>query len=406
MEGRDLVRIGLLLPFSANSSTLRDEARSMLNAAQMALIKSGDPRLVLLPKDTGGTASGARSAANAVIRDGATIILGPVLGSAVSAAARPARRAQIPMIAFSTDNSVAGNGVYLLSFLPEADMKHMIGFIKQQNIIAFEKFAVLRPDAKMLVADDSIAGLALLRPDNAYGDRIESALFAQTPEAGLFITDIARYSRNAESMSAPAKQIAHVTERNEAISTWKDEGGIGDPGLDPSFVFSLPYQAIFIPESGVQLRSLAPLLPFYDVDPKITRFIGTSLWNDEDLLREPALFGGWFPAPNARARAVFTDSYERAFNEKPGRLASLAHDGVLIVPQSLVDARNGLKIDPGLIKHPEGFRGADGLFRFGEDGLVERVLSIFEIRQGSFREIKPAAEHFELPEDDDDTAVF
>ncbi len=410
MEGRDLVRIGLLLPFSAKSSALREEARSMLSAAQLALFEAHDPRLVLLPKDTGGTETGAQSAAQAVINDGASVILGPVLGSAVLAAAMPARQAGIPVIAFSTDRSVAGDGIYLLSFLPEADTQHMIDYIKAQNMAAFETFTALRPDAELSAEDKSMRALALLRPDNGYGDRIEEALFTQTPGSGLFITDIARYSRNAESMSAPARQIAHVDERNAAIQEWENDGGFGDPGLDPSFVFALPYQAVFIPESGVKLRSLAPLLPFYDVDPKITRFIGTSLWYDDDLLREPALFGGWFPASNAKDKTAFTQNFERAFDEKPGRLASLAHDAVLIVPQSLIEGDNGLEIDREQIENPSGFRGADGLFRFGNNGLVERMLSIFEIRQGAFKEIKPAAEHFalpiELPADDGDTAAF
>ncbi len=399
MEGRNLVRIGLLLPFGAQSAALRDEARSMLNAAQMALFEANDPRLVLIPKDTGGTAEGAQSAASAAIKDGAVVILGPVLGRAVSAAAGPAARARIPMIAFSTDRSVAGNGVYLLSFLPEADIERMLAFIAKRNQQAFESLSALRPDATQPVKDTTIRALALLRPDNPYGDRIEEALFSQTANLGLFITDIARYGRDSQTMSAPARQIAHVEERNKAVKAWEEAGGFGDPGLDPEFAFSLPYQAIFIPESGVRLRSLAPLLPIYGVDPKITQFIGTSLWNDEELLREPALFGGWFPAPNAKDRGAFVQDYEALFSEKPGRLASLAHDGLSLIPQSLTGGRDGLEVDFGKIESPLGYLGADGLFRFGKDGQVERLLSVYEIRPGRFKEIDPAPAQF-LDEDE------
>ncbi len=406
MEDRDLVRIGLLLPFSAKSAALRDEARSMLSAAQMALFAAADPRLVLLPKDTGGTALGAQSAAAAVIKDGAAIILGPVLGSAVSAASRPASRADIPLIAFSTDKAVAGNGVYLLSFLPEADMTRMMDYIHTHNQKTYENFSALRSNATTRSQDVVIRTLALLRPNNRYGDRIEQALFATIKDSDLFVSDIARYGRDSQSMSAPARQIAHVDERNAAIRAWKKEGGIGDPSLSPSFHFSLPYQAVIIPESGVRLRSLAPLLPFYDVDPKITQFIGTSLWNDEELLREPALFGGWFPAPNAADRGAFTERYERYFGELPSRLASLAHDGVSIIPQTLNDEAGALRIDHALLERAEGFRGADGLFRFGEDGLVQRLLSVFEIRQGAFREIDPAADGFSTDVGLDDTGAF
>ena len=406
MEGRDLVRIGLLLPFSAQSAALRKEARSMLSAAQMALFETADPRLVLLPKDTAGTEAGAQSAAQAVIKDGAAIILGPVLGGAVSAVSPAAASANIPMIAFSTDRSVAGEGVYLLSFLPEADVARMLDFITRRNQKTFEALAMLRPDAETVVEDKSIHALALLRPDNGYGDRIEEALFSQSANTGLYITDIARYGRESQSMAAPARQIAHVDERNAAIALWTKEGGIGDPGLDPAFEFSLPYQAIMLPESGIRLRSLAPLLPINGVDPKITRFIGTSLWNDEDLLHEPALFGGWFPAPNAKDSASFAQNYERNFAEKPSRLASLAHDGVLVVVPSISKGQTGTYIDRVKIENPGGFRGADGLFRFDQNGLVERALSVFELRQGKFREIEPAPEQFDLPLNDGEEAAL
>ncbi len=434
MEGRQIVRIGLLLPFGASSAALRKEARSMLEAAQLAVFEADDPRLLLLPKDSGGTPEAAKSSAEAVIAEGADIIIGPVLSSAVSAAAEPARQAHIPVIAFSTDRSAAGQGVYLLSFTPEADIARMVGYIQAQNQAAFESGAALRPETQGKQAPAIINAVALLRPQGRYGDRVEEALFTYAPPAGLAITDIALYGRDVQSMDAPARQIAHVEERRAAIEAWKEAGGVGDPNLDPEFDFQLPYQAVFIPESGVRLRSLAPLLPFYDVDPKITRFIGVHLWNDATLLREPALFGGWFPGPAAAPHEAFKAAYGSAFAEPPGRLASLAHDAIMVAaqssrPQAVPDGTSqdeaadapqdtqgkrgifglfkaghaaetgqetgGSAIDMNILLRPEGFYGADGRFRFGTDGLVQRLLSVFEIKPGKIVEIDPAPPVFD-----------
>ena len=41
--------------------------------------------------------------------------------------------------------------------------------------------------------------------------------------------------------------------------------------------------------------------------------------------------------------------------------------------------------------------GADGLFRFRSDGMIERGLAIFEIRPRGLREIEPAPLSFEPP---------
>ena len=39
----------------------------------------------------------------------------------------------------------------------------------------------------------------------------------------------------------------------------------------------IPYDAVFMPEGGLALRNLAPLLPYFDIDPRRVKFIGTGL---------------------------------------------------------------------------------------------------------------------------------
>ena len=47
------------------------------------------------------------------------------------------------------------------------------------------------------------------------------------------------------------------------------------------------------------------------------------------------------------------------------------------------------------IEETEGFYGADGLFRFQADGMIERGLAIYEMRSRGFFEIEPAPQTFE-----------
>jgi len=80
-------KVALLLPLSAQGETTRI-ATAMKQAAEMALVDSGNPGITLLTKDTGGTAAGARAAADAALNEGAKLILGPLL----SVRFRPLRR--------------------------------------------------------------------------------------------------------------------------------------------------------------------------------------------------------------------------------------------------------------------------------------------------------------------------
>ena len=122
MDGDEPVRVGLLLPFSADNETARRIASAMFDAAQLAVFDAGDENFLLMPKDTRGDAEGAAAAARSALADGAEIILGPLFSESVDAAAAVTRAAQVPMIAFSSDLTSAGNGVYLLSFPPESEI--------------------------------------------------------------------------------------------------------------------------------------------------------------------------------------------------------------------------------------------------------------------------------------------
>jgi len=100
LEGMELVRVGVVLPFSGSASALRSEAGHLLRAAELALFERGVDNVVLLPKDTEGTARGAEAAAEAAIADGADMIIGPLLAAEVRAISGTARRANVPVISF------------------------------------------------------------------------------------------------------------------------------------------------------------------------------------------------------------------------------------------------------------------------------------------------------------------
>ena len=72
------VKIALLLPLGGMGETAAI-AKSMKQAAEMALFELNDPYVQLITKDDGGTAVGGRAAADAAIKEGAEIILGPLL---------------------------------------------------------------------------------------------------------------------------------------------------------------------------------------------------------------------------------------------------------------------------------------------------------------------------------------
>src|SRR5476651_13512 len=151
--GAGQVRVGLILPLSAQGNA-GVAAQSMKNAADMALAEFKNPNIQLLVKDDGGTPQGAQAAAQQALGEGAEIIIGPLFAEAVRAVGATARTRGIPVIAFSTDVGVAARGVYLLSFLPETDVRRIVDYAISKGKRSF----------------------AALLPDNAYGAVVEAAI--------------------------------------------------------------------------------------------------------------------------------------------------------------------------------------------------------------------------------------
>src|SRR5271154_4683329 len=168
--GNGQVKVGLLLPLSA-SGNAGVAAVSMRNSAEMALAEFQNPNIQLLIKDDGGNPQGAQQSTQQALDEGAEIVLGPLFALSVPAAAQATRPRGISVIAFSTDSSIAGRGVYLLSFLPESDVNRIIDY---SSSIGKRSFAALLPD-------------------NAYGNVVEAAFKQEIGRKGGRVVAFTKY---------------------------------------------------------------------------------------------------------------------------------------------------------------------------------------------------------------------
>ena len=61
-----------------------------------------------------------------------------------------------------------------------------------------------------------------------------------------------------------------------------------------------------LPAGGSDLKRLAPLFAFFDVDPSRVKLLGTTLWDETaNLNLEPALVGAWYVAPAPKGVGEF-----------------------------------------------------------------------------------------------------
>lgn len=332
-------RIALIVPLTQADGPSA-VGQSLRNAAELAVSEVGANAVTVIVKDDQSSPEGARAAAQAAIAEGAEVIVGPLYASSVREAGRAARAAGRPMIAFSTDASTAGPGVYLLSFLVESYVDRVVQFAASRG-------------------KRSVAALA---PETDYGS-IAIAAFQQAAAAqGLRVQAVERYTPG--SLTAAAQKIGAVAGQIDAL---------------------------FIPEQADQMTAVAQALTAAGIDPTRVQILGTGLWNDARVLRVPALQGAWFPAPDTAGFNAYASKYRAKFNADPTRISTLAYDAMSLVA-ALSQFQGG--VTEQALTTPSGFNGADGLFRFRGDGQNERGLAVLQVRNSTTTVVSPAPRSF------------
>jgi len=342
------VKVAVLLPLTGNASA-QQVAKAMKQAGELALFDFDKPNVQLVPKDTHGTPDGARQAAQEAVKEGSELIVGPLFASEVSSVAPIAQAAHIPVIAFSSDRNVAGNGVYLLSFVAGSDVPRMIAYAVSKGKTRF----------------------AALFPQNDYGRLAEQAFQRAVQDNHGQVVMTKTFPADANGMLPPVKEMSVLAKKN------------APPQID----------AIFIPAGGDTLPSLAPLFPYYEMDTKAVKLMGLSGWDYPGVGKEPALLGGWYAAPDPKGWQDFTRRYVETYGDTPPRLASLAYDAVSLAI-SLSANPPERRFVPTELTRASGFQGVDGLFRFRPDGTAERGFAIIEVQKYGNQLIEPAPTSF------------
>jgi branched-chain amino acid transport system substrate-binding protein len=341
------VKVALLLPLSGGNS--QGVAKALKQAGELALFDFDNPNVELVPKDTGGTPEGAKQAAEQAVKEGAELIIGPLFANEVTAAAPEAQRGNIPMIAFSSDRKVAGNGVYLLSFLAGSDVPRIVSHAISKGKTRF----------------------AALVPQTDYGRLVEQSFLASVNQLGGQLLAVKSYPQDANGMVGPVREIAELAKKGEP------------PQID----------ALFIPAAADTLPALAPLLPYAEIDTKAVQILGSSGWDYTGVGKEEALVGAWFPAPDPKGWSDFTKRYVETYGDVPPRLSTLAYDAVSLAI-SLSNNAAGSRFTQETLTRTNGFSGVDGLFRLRSDGTSERGFAVLEIQRYGNQVIEPAPNGF------------
>lgn len=330
-------RIALLVPLSGTNANVGE---AIANAANMAVLDTGGQRLRVTTYDT---ANGAAQAAREAIADGNKLILGPLLAEDARAVAPLARAARVPVISFSNDVSVAGNGTFLMGFVPGQSIDRVVRYARSRGLLTF----------------------AAMVPKGAYGERAGQAMIRAVEASGGRLVAMQNFDRTLPAMNSAVTKLA----------------------------LSGKYDALLIADAGRVALQIVPSVRRNG--GAAAKILGTELWNTEgSLARSPALAGAWFASVPDGNYNQLAAKYRARFGKGAYRFASLGYDAVLLANKVAVTWRVGTPFPLAQLDDPGGFAGIDGAFRFGRDGVAERMLEVQQVNPSGFAVVSPAPRSF------------
>ena len=330
-------KVGLLLPLTGPQASL---GKGMLEASEMALFETGDSFITLLPQDT---AQGAHQAALKALDEGAELLLGPIFAADVESIKPLLSARKVCLICFSTDQNVAGNGTFILGFLPSQQIERVIGFAKEKGL----------------------SKIAALTPEDQYGRLIDQTLKRLESQGTIQLLGITHYAKGdiLEGNPGNARLL-------EEVAAYKAKG----------------LEALVIPEGGENLVYLTRLLSL----KRSLKILGSGQWDAPETLQIAGeLEGGFFASPDPEGRQNFETRFKKSYGYTPPRIATLAYDATAL---AVALADKGYTSQT--LSFTQGFSGMDGLFRLTSQGLNERGLAVLEVGSTSFRTVNPAPRTF------------
>ena len=335
--GRGPVKMALLLPLSGDPGTA-SVGMALANASKLAIsFIEANPNIAenitITLRDTGPSVEGAASAASAAVTDGAKLILGPLRADQVTAAGAVARSAGLPLIGFSNNPNAASPGVYLLSVLPDAEMKRSLSYVRSQGR----------------------RGIAGIFPNTEFGQAQQAAFRQQAAAAGYQPQAVYGFSGAGEAQQIVSQALPLI------------QSGVIDTIFLPDRA-SAPGFAAALQQAGLALGAVL--------------LVGSADWQgDAAILQSSQLSGAIYPSVDDGGLNAIAGDYQARFGTQPHPLATIAYTATILANVNTLSMANP-PYNPTLMLAASGFNGRDGVFRFLGNGRSEYGLVIKQLAPG------------------------
>ncbi|RRH76709.1 penicillin-binding protein activator [Falsigemmobacter faecalis] len=342
------VPVALLVPGASGQASDQLLARSLENAARLAIADLGGVQIDLRVYQTSGQAGSAGPIAQRAVAEGARVILGPLFAQEANAAGVAVAATGVNVMSFSNNTDIAGGNVFVLGPTFENTANRLV------------RYAAGQGQRRVMIIHDRTPG----------GEAGRNAIARAAAGSGATVVAQSGYefSQNGVTQAAPSIVATARSSGADALFFTADTAG------------SLPMMTQLLREQGLT--------------PDQARYLGLTRWDiPAATLSLPGLQGGWFALPDPALYNAFQGRYQAAYGSAPHPVASLAYDGIAAVG-ALIKSGRADALSRNSLTQSSGFAGVGGVFRLRPDGTNERALAVAEIRNRQVVVIDPAPRNF------------
>ena len=304
----------------ATSSIVSAEYRDIRNGAELALkeLDDGNLSIEILPVGGGDSAIDAK-ALEAFVKGAAAIAY-----------------------AGSAPSSGVGNSALQIALLSN-------GSLRPTGSLAFLPSSLDGVEAGILHSvSNGAKGVVVLAPSGQANTGLQAMLKRLK---GASTVELIEYSANEAAASVAARAVG----KQASV-----------------FAFTGSDQQIVNIASAIRTK-LGPQASF--------QIVGNNNWPKSPILAAPGLEGALVAMPDFGNQKLISASYLKSYGALPSTTSLYAYDLVAILA-GITRAKGREGLVDGTIRSKAGFRGVTGAFRFRDDGSVERLFEIHQLRGG------------------------
>ena len=169
---------------------------------------------------------------------------------------------------FSSDTSLASECIFLLNFFPKNELEQLFYSL------------------------DETSKVALLYPENKYGYKINLLIDDIVNKSEAILVNRASYKNDLSNVRDAIKELGRYELRKYELERQKKILSLNNDQQSKKRLRKLEkfkttndyeFTHILLADFGINLLQVAPLLPYYDIDPNIVQFMSTGVIDDENF---------------------------------------------------------------------------------------------------------------------------